>query len=224
MTETQPRSPKLAVLVSPGTPTATAIADRLSSGGWVVKAISGNSDQREIDALLAGQDAIDGLIYEPGLLDGGEGVNTVSVVGNVVGNLLNLVEQIRPRLSTRADGGARIVSISSRDGLGWPDRPHIAGAAGALVAVSRSLALQLGPAGVTVNVVAALPPEGSKLRDAGPPAGTHLREPKPLTPSPVTVEDIASTTEFFLDTRSGYITGQVLYCCGGASLLSSLSA
>lgn len=219
MTDTQPRSPKLAVLASPGSPTATAIADRLSSGGWAVKAISGNSDQREIDALLAGQDAIDGLIYEPGLLDGGEGVNTVSVVGN----LLNLVEQLRPHLRTRAEGGARIVSISSRDGLGWPDRPHIAGAAGALVAVSRSLALQLGPAGVTVNVVAALPPEGSKLRDAGRPAGTHLREPKALTPAPVTTEDIASTTEFFLDTRSGYITGQVLYCCGGASLLSSLS-
>jgi NAD(P)-dependent dehydrogenase (short-subunit alcohol dehydrogenase family) len=176
-------------------------------------------DSGEVQALLEGYEAVDGLIYEPALLDGREGVNALSVVGN----LLNSVEQLRPHFRDRAEGGARIVAISSRDGLGWPDRPHIAAAAGALAAACRSLALQLGPAGITVNVVAALPPEGSTLRDAGRPAGTHLREPESLTPVPVTTEDIASTSEFFLDARSGYITGQVLYCCGGASLLSSLS-
>jgi acetyl-CoA acetyltransferase len=52
---------------------------------------------------------------------------------------------------------------------------------------------------------------------------THLFEPVPLTGEPVTPEDIAATVTFFLDRRSGYITGQVLHCCGGASLLSSLS-
>ncbi|KRE64949.1 hypothetical protein ASG92_18310 [Arthrobacter sp. Soil736] len=219
MTDSQPRHPRLAVLASPGTAIATAVADRLRSGGWVVKTIGQDPDPGEINALLAGQEAIDGLIYEPGLLDGGNAISA----GGVVGSLLKLVEQLRPHLRARADGGARIVAISSRDGLGWPDRPHIAAAAGPLVAVSRSLALQLGQDGVTVNVVAALPPQGSILRDAGQPAGTHLREPEPLTPAPVTAEDIASTSEFFLDDRSGYITGQVLYCCGGASLLSSLS-
>jgi NAD(P)-dependent dehydrogenase (short-subunit alcohol dehydrogenase family) len=45
----------------------------------------------------------------------------------------------------------------------------------------------------------------------------------PLTGEPVTPEDIAAAITFFLDRRSGYITGQVLHCCGGASLLSSLS-
>ncbi|MBT2522611.1 SDR family oxidoreductase [Arthrobacter sp. ISL-28] len=219
MTDTQLRYPRLAVLASPGTATSKAVADRLQSTGWVVKTISEAPAPEEIDALLAGQETIDGLIYEPGLLDG----STAISAGSVVDSMLKLVNQLRPHLRPRADGGARILTISSRDGLGWPNRPHIAAAAGALVAVSRSLALQLGPDGVTVNVVAALPPLGSVLRDAGRPAGTHLREPEPLTPAPVTAEDIASTSEFFLDTRSGYITGQVMYCCGGASLLSSLS-
>ena len=43
------------------------------------------------------------------------------------------------------------------------------------------------------------------------------------TGAPVTPEDIAAAVAFFLDRRSGYITGQILHCCGGASLLSSLS-
>ncbi|MBT2521839.1 SDR family oxidoreductase [Arthrobacter sp. ISL-28] len=219
MTDSQQRHPRLAVLASPGTATATAVADKLRSGGWAVKTIGQDPDPGEINALLEGQEAIDALIYEPGLLDASDGINA----GGVVGSLLKVVEQLRPHFRARGDGGARIVAISSRDGLGWPDRPHIAAAAGALTAVCRSLALQLGQDGATVNVVAALPPHGSILRDAGRPAGTHLREPEPLTPTPVTAEDIASTSEFFLDARSGYITGQVLYCCGGASLLSSLS-
>lgn len=117
----------------------------------------------------------------------------------------------------------RIVVITSRDGLGWPSRPDLAAQSGALVSAARSLALQLGRAGTTVNVVAALPPEGSPLRDAGRPENTHLYEPEALTPEPVTVHDIAETVAFFLDSRSSYITGQVLNCCGGASLLSSLS-
>lgn len=218
MTDSQLPHSRVAVLASPGTATATAIADRLRDAGWAVKTINEDPNPAEINALLAEHEAIDGLIYEPGLLDGSHGINGADVVGG----LLKLVEQLRPQLRPRTDGGARIVAISSRDGLGWPDRPHIAAAA-ALIALSRSLALQLGPDGITVNVVAALPPQGSILRDAGRPAGTHLREPEPLTPAPVTPQDIASTSEFFLDARSGYITGQVLYCCGGASLLSSLS-
>ena len=60
-------------------------------------------------------------------------------------------------------------------------------------------------------------------RDAGTVPGTHLYEPVPLTGEPVTADDIAAAVAFFLDRRSGYITGQILHCCGGASLLSSLS-
>lgn len=219
MTNSQLPHSRVAVIASPGTATATAIADRLRDAGWAVKTINERPDPTEIHTLLAEHEAIDGLIYEPGLLDGSNGTNA----GNVVDSLLTLVEQLRPQLRPRTHGGARIVAISSRDGLGWPDRPHVAAAAAALISVSRSLALQLGPDGITVNVVAALPPQGSVLKDAGSPAGTHLREPEPLTAAPVTTQDIASTSEFFLDARSGYITGQVLYCCGGASLLSSLS-
>ena len=92
-----------------------------------------------------------------------------------------------------------------------------------MVAAVRSLALAHGQAGITVNGVIGIPPDAASRRDAGPAPGTHLFEPVALTGEPVTPEDIAADVTFFLDRRSGYITGQTLHCCGGASLLSSLS-
>lgn len=80
-----------------------------------------------------------------------------------------------------------------------------------------------GQAGITVSAVMATPPDAATRREAGPVPGTHLYEPVPLTGAPVTREDIAAAVAFFMDRRSGYITGQIMHCCGGASLLSSLS-
>lgn len=217
MPETPQQHTPVAVLAG-STPVSRAVIKRLRSDNWVTEDLD-PAEPGAVEAVAARHGAIDGLVYDPGLLDGGEAPRP----GEVVDTFLDLVENVRPHLRSREEGGARIVVVSSRDGLGWPDRPGVAAAAGALVAVARSLALQLGPQGITINVVAALPPEGSALRRAGQPAGTHLHEPEPLTPEPVTVDDIAGTAAFFLDARSGYITGQVLYCCGGASLLSSLS-
>ncbi|WP_435070354.1 SDR family oxidoreductase [Amycolatopsis thermoflava] len=194
----------LAVVTGPGKLAGTAVADHLESAGWTV--VTDPPHDTEIAAL----------IYDPGLLDG-------SRAGGTADDFLDTVERLRPRLRPRAAGGSRIVVVGSRDGLGWPSRAQSAAAAAALAAAARSLALQLGPAGTTVNVIAALPPDTSPLRDTPPPAGTHLREPAELTPQPVTVDDIAATVAFFLHDRSGYLTGQVLYCCGGASMLSSLS-
>jgi NAD(P)-dependent dehydrogenase (short-subunit alcohol dehydrogenase family) len=31
-------------------------------------------------------------------------------------------------------------------------------------------------------------------------------------------EDVAHAIDFFLDERSGFVTGQILYVCGGTSL------
>jgi NAD(P)-dependent dehydrogenase (short-subunit alcohol dehydrogenase family) len=210
---------RVAVLASTGGPVAAAIATTLRADGWVVERLGLTATAGDVTGVVERNGVIDGLVFEPGLLDGGDEVRA----GQLVDGFLELAELARPHLRPGSGGGARIVAVSSRDGLGWPDRPRTAAAAGALVAASRSLALRLGQSGTTVNVVAALPPQGSPLREAGPPAGTHLREPIALTPEPVTVEDIASTAGFFLAARSGYLTGQVLYCCGGASLLSSLS-
>jgi len=168
-------------------PLITATTERLISAGWQTDPGSG---------------PLDAVVFDPGLLDG-------SVRGNPAENLLELSKNILPRLRSREDGGAAIVTIGSRDQLGWGQRPALAAAAGALAALTRSLALNLAARGVTVNLVAAAH-EGV--------------EPRALLPDPVRLADIAEAVAFFADPRSRYITGQLLFCSGGSHLLSSMSA
>jgi hypothetical protein len=188
----------------------TAVVRTLEQQGWTV--------HLGRDAPSADQRPVNGVVYVPGLLAGIENAGR-----DPARALMDLVESLRPRLAPRERGGARLVAVGSRDWLGWPSRPQVAAQAAALVATVRSLALAHGRAGITVNAVIGIPLDATTLRGAGAVPGTHLYEPVPLTGEPVTAEDIAATVSFFLDQRSGYITGQILHCCGGASLLSSLS-
>lgn len=165
---------------------ATAVTQLLTREGWDILRDSSSAD------------ALSGVVYLPGLLDG------YIPITDPAAEFIELMETLRPRLTS-----ARVVAVSNRDWLGWGNRPRVAAAAAALVAAVRSLALAQGRAGVTVNAVVGMSPAD------GPPA---------LTPEPVRTEDIAAAVAFFLDPRSAYITGQVLHCCGGANLLSSLSS
>jgi len=123
----------------------------------------------------------------------------------------------------RTAGYGRIVTISSGAGL----RPSLTGiqayaaAKHALVGLTKQLAWEFGPHGITVNSVApgfvrsnpsterqweSYGPEGQKrLVDS-----IHTRR----TGSP---EDIAAATLFFLSEQAGWITGQVLSVDGGRS-------
>jgi NAD(P)-dependent dehydrogenase (short-subunit alcohol dehydrogenase family) len=116
-------------------------------------------------------------------------------------------------------GEGRIALLSGRDFLGWPGRTERAADLAGLVGLGRSLALELGPQGVNVNI--ACPPE-----ELGPVVATEdpwEAPPPPLT-GPVGVEDIAYTVAFMTHPESGHFTGQVLHVSGGLSVLSSLTA
>ncbi|MBS1696059.1 MAG: SDR family oxidoreductase [Actinobacteria bacterium] len=194
-----------------------AVVRTLEADGWGVVLERGQADAAA-DALPEMHRPVHGVVYVPGLLDG-----VVHAGYDPATALLQLVGSLRPHLPPTAHGGARVVAVGSRDWLGWPTRPRVAAQAAALVATVRSLALAHGQAGITVNAVVGMSAHAASRRDDGPAPGTHLYEPVPLSGVPVSAEDIAASVAFFLDPRSGYITGQILHCCGGASLLSSLS-
>jgi NAD(P)-dependent dehydrogenase (short-subunit alcohol dehydrogenase family) len=199
---------ELAYVLSHGDEAVTdAVVRTLEHDGWTV--VQGDTQPGQ---------AVHGVVYVPGLLEDTVGAHTDPATA-----LLDLVESVRPQFPSANDGGARVVAVGSRDWLGWPSRPRVAAHAAGLVATLRSLALAHGQAAITVNAVIPTPPDAASRREAGPVPGTHLYEPVPLTGAPVTPDDIAAAVAFFLDRRSGYITGQILHCCGGASLLSSLS-
>ncbi|MGJ7498081.1 SDR family NAD(P)-dependent oxidoreductase [Variovorax sp. RT4R15] len=120
----------------------------------------------------------------------------------------------------RARGFGRIVNLSSRALVGVAGRTVYAATKAALVAMTRTWALELGPNGITVNAVAPgptvtpmlmadIPAQSQKARDlAAALPMRRLGEP----------EDVARAVLFFADPRNSWVTGQNLFVCGGASV------
>jgi NAD(P)-dependent dehydrogenase (short-subunit alcohol dehydrogenase family) len=117
----------------------------------------------------------------------------------------------------------RIVSLSSRAILGKTHRTAYSAGKAALVGITRTLCLELGSDGITINVVAP-GPVATELFDNGHPVGSAKRQTV-IDSIPVkrvgTPDDVARLVAFLLDADSGYITGQTLFVCGGTSVSGS---
>ncbi|MDQ6525081.1 SDR family oxidoreductase [Nocardioides sp. LHD-245] len=188
-------------LVGVGT-VADQVAEGLRERGWDVRA-----------SADTGAGDLCGVLVDPGLLIPAGGGDEAA---DVVELLRGAVDRARARFPAT---GGRVVVLVSRDLLGAPARTAVAAASGALVSAVRSLALELGRSGITVNVVVGLTDAGGD--DQEDTVGAHVES---LLPWDIECDDLAAAISFLLDERSAYITGQVLQCTGGASLLSSLSA
>ena len=124
-------------------------------------------------------------------------------------------------LSDMIDAGwGRIVNISSSSAQsGQPFMTHYVASKSAVNGLTKALALELGPDGITVNAV---PPgfidtpmlrtaEGKKL--LGGTVEDHiLKTPVRRVGRP---EDIAAACSFLISEEAGYITGQILGVNGG---------
>jgi len=89
--------------------------------------------------------------------------------------------------------------------------------------MARTWALELGPSGITVNVVAPGPIQDTEMFGQVMPAGSERAVAMAQT-IPVRrlgrSDDVARAVMFFADTENSFVTGQVLYVCGGASVSS----
>jgi len=123
----------------------------------------------------------------------------------------------------RAAKFGRIVNISSRAAIGKTSRTVYSSAKAALIGMTRTLCLELGGDGITINAVAP-GPVATELFDHGHPAGGDKRQ-RVIDSIPVkrigTPDDVARVVAFLLAPDSGYITGQTLFVCGGTSVSGS---
>lgn len=117
----------------------------------------------------------------------------------------------------KAAGFGRVVNISSRAALGKAHRTAYAATKAGLIGMTRVWALELGSHGITVNAVGPGPIRTELFDRANPPDAPATRAIVEAVPvgRMGTSNDVAHTVSHLLDARSGFITGQVLYVCGG---------
>lgn len=115
----------------------------------------------------------------------------------------------------------RIVNLSSTSALGNRGQANYAAAKAGLQGLTRTLAIELGPFGITVNAVApgyiATGMTAATAERLGMKAEEHQRLVAEATPlrrvgQP---EDVASVIAFLTSDDASYVSGQVIYISGG---------
>ena len=119
-----------------------------------------------------------------------------------------------------AAGWGRIVTISSAAGQsGSLRQAHYAASKGAVIALTKALALEYSARGITVNTVPPFAVDTPMLRaaqEAGHLAPTNVVNRMIPVGRLGTPDDIAPVCAFLCSDEAGYITGQVIAPNGGA--------
>lgn len=114
----------------------------------------------------------------------------------------------------------RIVLVSSRAVLGLATRTTYSATKAGMLGMARTWALELAPHGITVNVVAPGPIETENFYSVIQRGSAQVERVAQAIPvkrlgQP---DDVARAVLFFADRDAGFVTGQVLYVCGGTSI------
>jgi len=114
----------------------------------------------------------------------------------------------------------RVVNISSRAALGKTERTVYAASKAGLLGMTRTWALEMAGDGITVNAVGPGPIATELFERVNPPGAPQTEKIRASIPvrRMGTPADIAHAVASLLDDRAGFITGQVLYVCGGMTV------
>ncbi|MFJ6533298.1 3-oxoacyl-ACP reductase FabG [Microbacterium sp. NPDC091662] len=123
-----------------------------------------------------------------------------------------------------AAGWGRIVNLSSVSALGHRGQANYSAAKAGLQGFTKTLAIELGGFGVTVNAVAPGFVDTDMTRAAVARIGLNFDEVAAAAAAEIPVgrvghpDDVAATVSYLCSTESGYVSGQVIYVAGGPKL------
>lgn len=230
---------KTAVVTGGASGIGRAIAARLRADGYNVGILDLNpsdtptaqaadvTDRTQVDAALAAIRAQFGpvtILVNAAGMDGFKRFTNLTfdawqrVIDINLNGVFHCIQAVLPDMLDA--GWGRIVNISSSSAhSGQPFMAHYVAAKSAVNGLTKALALELGPDGITVNAV---PPgfiDTPMLRRAeasnrlGGSVDFHIeRTPVRRVGRP---EDIAAACAFLVSEEAGYVTGQILGVNGG---------
>lgn len=201
--------------------------DEFKKNGWrVIAAVSDISKKADVENMVketvAAFGRIDILVNNAGMERAGalrklsESDWDITIDVNLKGAFL-CAQAVHGYMVDKKHG--RIINISSRAWLGGPGQAPYASAKAGLVGLTRTLALELGRTGITANCIA----PGlihTPMWDELPEKDKTFLLAKIPTGKLGNADDIANAVLFFADDEAGFISGQVLYVCGGRSLFA----
>jgi 3-oxoacyl-[acyl-carrier protein] reductase len=135
-----------------------------------------------------------------------------------LGCAIQLVQAALPAM--RAERFGRVVLLSSRAAVGLATRTNYSATKAGLLGMARTWALELAGDGITVNVVAPGPIRTEmfyEVVEAGSEKERALAASVPVQRLGES-SDVARAVRFFADPANSFVTGQVLYVCGGTSV------
>jgi 2-hydroxycyclohexanecarboxyl-CoA dehydrogenase len=236
---TRQDTPRTAVVTGGGSGIGRSIADRLAEDGHRIAVLDLNPpddhfgrkvDVRDRDAIDAALEDVRAELGTVGILVNAAGVDGFKRFGELsfeswsrvidvnLNGVFHCVQAVLPDMVGERWG--RIVNISSSSAhSGQPFMAHYVAAKSAVNGLTKALALEFGPRGITVNAV---PPgfiDTPMLRQAesrqllGGSVEDHIgRTPVRRIGRP---GDIAAACAFLASEEAGYITGQILGVNGG---------
>lgn len=179
---------------------------------------------RELAKDLAGKFRVDTLVHNAGLIRADlledvklEDLDHLSQVH--LGADITLVQAFLPAMKEKKFG--RIINMSTRAVLGLQTRTSYSATKAAMIAMTRTWALELGEHGITVNAIAPGPIAATEMfHNVFPEDDPKIQEIAASIPVKRvgTPGDVARATLFLASPENGFITGQTLFVCGGASL------
>jgi 3-oxoacyl-[acyl-carrier protein] reductase len=211
---------------------AQSVADEITKDGG--RAIGLGADVSKRDQVQAAVDALVGEFGGLQILVNNAGVIRDNLLFKMTDDDWTLVmevhlrgaflcSQIAQQHMVAAKYG-RIVSMSSTSATGNRGQANYSTAKAGLQGFTKTLAIELGPFGITANAIAPGFIETAMTKATAERLGVTIDQFREGVAASVPVrrggvpEDIANVVAFFAAEESGYVTGQVLYVDGGSEL------